>query len=156
MIVIADTSPLNYLRLIDAVQVLPTLYGSVVIPEEVRQELLHPDTPEIVRAWAAKLPEWVIVQQPQSLLPLPLDAGEIAAISLAVETRADLILIDERRGRRAAQSQHLAVTGTLGILANAARIGLLDFAEALAHLERTSFRISPELVTALLDDQASE
>ena len=151
MIVVSDTSPLNYLRLIGVVEILPRLYGSVVIPDEVRQELLHPDTPEFVREWAAHLPEWIVVRQPLFLLPLPLDAGETAAISLAAELGADLILVDERRGRKAALAQRLAITGTLGVLANAAENDLLNFAEMIARLEQSNFRASEELVNSLLN-----
>ncbi len=79
MIVIADTGPLNSLVLVGAADVLPSLYGSVVIPEAVRKELLHPDTPEIVRAWAARLPGWITVSQPRSFLPLALGVGELTA-----------------------------------------------------------------------------
>ncbi len=150
MIVVADTGPLNYLLLIDAVEILPQLYRSVLIPEEVRSELLHPDTPEIVRAWASSLPEWITVRQPHRLLPLSLDPGETAAISLAVESHIGLILIDDRRGRKMAQAQHLAVTGTLGILATAAENDLLNFGEMIARLKQTNFHPPESLVASLL------
>ncbi|MDQ2800149.1 MAG: DUF3368 domain-containing protein [Armatimonadota bacterium] len=156
MIVVSDTGPLNYLLQIEAIEILPALYGSVILPEIVRQELLHPNAPEIVRTWAGQLPDWVVVRQPQSFLPLLLDEGERAAISLAVEIQAELILVDERRGRQAAEAQALAVTGTLGILANAARNGLLNFAEAIARLNQTSFYIAPELLAKLLHPEAAE
>lgn len=156
MIVISDTGPLNYLTLMGAVDILSSLYGSVVIPEAVRQELLHPDTPEIVRTWAAHLSAWVIVRQPRSFLPLSLDIGELTAISLAVEIGADLVLMDERRGRRATQAQGLDVIGTLGTLATASRAGLLDFDEAVIRLGQTNFHITQELIQAARERGPSE
>lgn len=156
MIVISDTGPLNYLVLMGAVDILPSLYGSVVIPEAVQRELLHPDTPEIVRQWAAHLPEWVTVREPRSLLPLALDIGELAALSLAVEVSADLVLMDDRRGQRAIQAHALSVIGTLGIPATASRAGLLDFEDALERLSRTNCRVTPELIEAVRERGPSE
>jgi predicted nucleic acid-binding protein len=51
MIVVADTSPINYLLLIKEIDILPKMYGKVVIPRAVNEELLRPVAPEIVRAW---------------------------------------------------------------------------------------------------------
>lgn len=156
MIVVSDTGPLNYLLRLDAIEVLPQLYGSVVIPEIVRQEMLHPNAPIVVRAWAASLPEWVILRQPQTFLSITLDAGELAAISLAAELHADLILMDDLRGRQAADAQNLKIVGTLGILDNAARNGLLDFTNAIARLRQAGFHVSEAVIQNLLNAQASE
>ena len=155
MIVISDTGPLNYLLLLEVVEVLPRLHGTVTIPEAVRQEMLHSGAPEVVRVWASRLPPWVIVRQPQFLLPLPLDPGERAALSLAVEFQADLVLMDERRGRQEARALVLETIGTLGILANAAGAGLLDLADTLAKLQQTGFYVSEALIKKLLAAQAS-
>lgn len=156
MIVVSDTGPLNYLIRLDVITVLPKLYGSVVIPEMVRQEMSHAGSPAPVRAWAAQLPDWVSVGQTQSLLPLTLDAGELAAISLAVAIGADLILMDDLHGRRAAASQNLKTTGTLGILAEAAAAGMLDLADALTRLQQMGFYVSETLVRTLLSSQTTE
>jgi len=59
MIVVADTSPINYLVLIREIEILPRLYGKVVIPQTVREELLRPIAPEIVRTWTAQAPAWL-------------------------------------------------------------------------------------------------
>jgi predicted nucleic acid-binding protein len=64
MIVIADASPLNYLVLINEVHILPKLYGRVLIPPGVWAELQQERTPEPVRQWAAKPPEWLEVRTP--------------------------------------------------------------------------------------------
>ena len=62
-VVVADTSPLNYLTLIGLIDVLPRLYGRVVIRQEVLSELTDPDTPRQVLEWARHLPDWSDVRQ---------------------------------------------------------------------------------------------
>lgn len=69
-----------------------------------------------------------------------LGAGEQAAITLALSLQADPILIDERKGTSAAIAKGFEVTGTLGILRQAARGGLIDIADTIMKLKRTNFR----------------
>ena len=101
MIVVADTGPLNYLVLIEAVNVLQPLYTHVVVPEAVAEELRSTGAPPVVRTWIAQPPDWLEVRPDPP--PDPglrfLDPGESAAQSLAELLRADGILIDERDGR---------------------------------------------------------
>jgi predicted nucleic acid-binding protein len=115
VIVVADTSPLNYLILIEHDSVLPKLYGRVIVPPEVLQELSHPDAPNAVRSWLKNTPTWLEVKAP-SAPPDPalglLDPGERQAIQLAEEQRADLLLIDERKGSEEAKRRGLTTTGT--------------------------------------------
>ena len=62
MIVVSDTSPLNYLILIDYQDVLPTLFGQIVIPQAVLNELQHAKTPEKIKNWIATKPTWLEVR----------------------------------------------------------------------------------------------
>lgn len=55
--VVSDTSPLNYLILIEQINLLPQLYGRVLIPGSVSEELNAPETPDLVRTWATNLPD---------------------------------------------------------------------------------------------------
>jgi predicted nucleic acid-binding protein len=90
MIVVSDTTPLNYLILLDAAHVLPALFGRVHAPSAVIRELAHPRSPELVRRWTDSLPEWLTVQQPTRIDPaLRLGPGEAAAIALAEELKAE-------------------------------------------------------------------
>lgn len=81
-----------------------------------------------------------------------LGAGERAAITLAVELHADLLLMDDRRGVIAALERGLNVAGTMGLLARAAKHGILDLAEAFEKLKRTNFRYRQEIMDALLSE----
>lgn len=155
MIVVSDTSPINYLILIDVIDLLPQLYGRVLVPTHVCQELLDPVGPPRVREWAAAPPNWLEVR-PVSM-PLPeaalaaLDRGEQEAISLAAELQLPL-LIDDRRGRGVAQAHGLRVVGTLGILGAAAQRGLVDLRATVEQLtQQTNFRIAPELLQSFLE-----
>jgi predicted nucleic acid-binding protein len=79
-----------------------------------------------------------------------IDAGEKAAIQLAAFLNADLLLMDDRKGVRAAEKIGLVVTGTLGILDLSAEGGRVDFALAVERLRQTNFRIPEALLDVLL------
>jgi predicted nucleic acid-binding protein len=83
-----------------------------------------------------------------------LDVGERDAILLALEIKADLVLMDEREGVEEATRLGLTVTGTLGVLDRAAEKGLLDLPDVLSRLRVTNFRVSPTLLDRLLADDA--
>lgn len=149
MIVVADTSPLNYLLQIGCEAVLPSLYQRVLIPRSVLEELAHPDAPNVVSGWLKSMPGWIEVRQtvgsPDAALA-DLDPGERQAIQLAQEEQADVLLIDERRGRLEAKRRGLATTGTLGVLLAAAQKGLIDAVEAYRRLATdTNFRCTPQV-----------
>jgi len=151
-VVVSDTSPLHYLILCSAEKILPQLFGQVMIPPTVFHELQQANTPPSVRQWAATLPDWVIVQSPKALnLQLKVDAGELEAICLAQEIQADAILMDDRAGRTVAIHCGLAVVGTIGLLEQAARRGLIELPPALARLRQTNARMNPALIQAALD-----
>jgi hypothetical protein len=148
MIVVADTTPIRHLVAIHRIELIPLLYGELLIAEAVMQELLAESTPPAVKAWMQKGADWLLVAAPsksQALEPdlLEPDPGEIDAIRLAEERNADLILIDDRMGREAAMRRGLRVAGTVGILEEADRLGLIpDFERALAGLEESRFYLS--------------
>jgi predicted nucleic acid-binding protein len=62
VIVVADTSPLNYLVQLGEADILAELFGYVVVPEAVRDELRSPHAPMAVRSWMESLPDWVRIQ----------------------------------------------------------------------------------------------
>src|SRR6266542_3871461 len=122
MTAVADTTPLNYLILIGASEVLPALFQRVVIPQAVLSELNHLRSPEAVRAWASKPPGWLEVETVAVVLDAnlaKLDAGEREAILLADQVGADVLLVDERAAYRVASQRGLGTMGTLGVLETA-------------------------------------
>ena len=154
LLVVADTSPLNYLVLIGQVEILPALFERVFVPQLVRNELADNEAPESVRRWIATPPSWleIVPADHENSDPelLRLDDGERAAILLAIRIEADLLLIDDRDGVNVARSRGFAVTGTLGILDLAATRGLIQLKEAIERLKQTSFRYPPKVLDALL------
>jgi predicted nucleic acid-binding protein len=157
MIVVSDTTPINYLVLIEQAEALHLLYGRVIIPQAVFDELQRERTPLEVKEWLAHRPAWLEVQQASVLVDAALehlDDGEREAIILAEEARTDAIIMDERAGVREALRRNLRVIGTLGVLDEAAERGLLNLPEALERLERTCFRAPPTLLRALLESDA--
>jgi len=152
-IVVADTGPLRYLVLIDAVDLLPRMFGRVLIPEAVRFELNRTRTPVAVREWLSASPAWLEPHPTPPLAALSLRGlgdGERAAIALAQAVGASLILMDDRAGIAAARAQGFEAAGTLAVLVRGAQGGLIDLAAALASLKVTNFRYRPELLDALL------
>lgn len=155
MIVVADTSPINYLILIEEIDILTRMYGTVVIPHTVRNELLRPSAPEMVRNWIGQLPAWLEVRIPVNAPDTSLatlDPGECDAIMLVGELRADQLIVDDRQGRHEAEKRGIRVLGTLGVLREAAILDLLDLRAAVKRLQATSFYIAPEVLTRLLKD----
>ena len=138
MIVVSDTSPLNYLLLIGQEAALRALFGRVLIPPKVLAELADQRAPELVRIWASRPPAWVEVRAPASeARDRSLDQGEAEAIALALEVRADALLIDERDGRIAAERSGLIAIGLVAVLEIAAASGLVDLRDAIAKLQTT-------------------
>jgi predicted nucleic acid-binding protein len=154
-VVVSDTSPLNYLILCGAIDVLPRLFPRVVVPPAVLTELRSPDAPPVVWAWTDALPSWVEVQRPTHHDPsLTLHPGESEAICVALEIHANILLIDDRAARAAATERGLTVVETLGILERAAAMNLLDLPKVLNALGQTTFKIAPSLVAALRERDA--
>lgn len=148
MTVVSNTSPPNYLVLIEHQDILPALLERVLVPEAVWQELRSPAAPSLVKSWLDTQPGWLERRAVSRIPPElePLDAGEREAIALALAEAGNLVLLDERKGRRAARALGLAVAGTVGILQLAARRGLVELASAFKRLERTNFRATPRLL----------
>jgi predicted nucleic acid-binding protein len=155
-VVVADSSPLNYLTLIGSIEVLRRLYGSIIVPRQVIAELTDLAAPSEVREWALDPPRWVDVRvalaSDSSLLHL--DPGERAALVLAQSESDALLLIDDAAGRLEASRRGIAHTGTLGVLRAASVKNLVDLPTALSRLLKTNFRVPPELVSEMIAEDA--
>lgn len=150
MIVVADSSPLHYLILVEQAELLRHLYGEVLIPDSVAAELLAGASPPAVTEWVSTPPPWLRVVEVAAgeiaSVSVELDLGERAAIALAERIRAELLLIDETAGRTEARRRSLRVTGTLGVLRTAAEAGLIDVRDVLDRLKATNFYVEDSLL----------
>lgn len=156
MIVVSDTSPILNLARIGRLGLLPSLYHRVLIPTAVYEELTAAknDLPSAVDlGWEP----WLIVATANDRkrvqeLREDLDPGEAEAIVLAIERGADLLLVDERRGRRTAIAAGLRVTGLLGVVAGAKRAGLIDLGKPVLDelIQIARFWIGPDLYAEVL------
>lgn len=156
-LVIADTSPVNYLILIGQIDVLPVLFDHVILPAAVRDELNAPKAPAAVQRWIAASPAWILVRTATGPISDPaireLDCGESDALTLAIELHADLLLVDDREAVAVARDKGLRVAGTLTVLAMAAQKGLLNLRDAVDRLKLTSFHYRQEFIDRFLADQ---
>lgn len=153
LLVVADTGPLRYLVLIGQIDLLPLLFQKIVIPTPIYAELCHQSAPDLVRQWAIALPVWMeVIPATSTTDPVirALDEGEKAAIELGLALRADLILIDDRRGRIVARQKGFDTTGTLGVLTRAAQMGFVDLADAIAKLKGTNFHYRQQFLDDIL------
>ena len=156
MIVVSDTSALTNLAAIGRFELLRAVFGEVHIPRAVWDELnadgkRWPGAEEVDRA------AWVHRHDVKNLalvrsLARELDDGEAEGIALAVELDADLVLIDERDGRRAAQQMGLKVAGIVAVLVSAKKSGLIDSLhhDLTALIEIAGFRVGKDVIQAAL------
>jgi predicted nucleic acid-binding protein len=156
VLVVADSSPLIFLGRLGLTHILPSLYGRIVVPTSVRDEVIAEEQ-ELPGAAALRSAEWAEFVQHDAADPLlallgaTLGPGERALISIATARRADLVLIDDRQARLAAERLGLQVKGTVGVLVQAnARGHLPKLAPALRLLLAAGARLSPALLEAAL------
>jgi predicted nucleic acid-binding protein len=142
--VIADTSCLIALSKIEAIELLKELYEEVYITKEIALE------------FGESLPEWVRIENVknkkyQQLLDLYLDLGEASAIALALEKVDVLLILDDLKGRKEAEKLGFRITGTLGVLFRAKKIGLItELKSYIEKLKAVGFRLSPKIEEDIL------
>ncbi len=157
MIVVADSSPIIYLSWIGRVELLRQLFSEVIVPPTVYHEVAvagenRPGSVEISSLDWIRTSTSVATKLPKSIAQ-ELDLGETEAIELAIEVKADYLLMDEQRGRKVAKDFGLTVVGVLGVLIRAKEKGFIDSVkEDLTKLTSdTNFYISNEMVQQILE-----
>ena len=148
MRVLVNTSPLIALDRIRRLDLLRQLYGQVIRPQAVLEELeagrAHWRATETL--WHA---EWIVTEPdpPEMVLRKDLGAGETAVLALAYKRGADLVILDDLHARLIAAELGLKITGTLGVLLAAHHCGLeTDLSHALADLRAAGFHVSEKLL----------
>lgn len=157
MILVSDASSLGSLALIDYLWLLESIYGTVIISEIAASDLA---TAKSARVQAVLSSGWVHVQAPTGLAIAAamqssgkqLDLAETHAIALALQLKADELLMSERRGRQVAQDLELSVIGIFGVITLAKKRALIPSVRRLMDtlVEQAGFRISNRLYQKIL------
>ena len=154
--VISNTSPLVGLWTLGLLHLLRDLYTEVLIPEEVQDEFLA--TGELAREQALKNAPWIrsvtlIPALDDSVYPSVIHRGEAAVFDLAKERGARLVILDDMEARRYAERIGLPTKGTIGILLDAKRSGLIDTIKPLLEvLLENGVRLGASLVNEALQE----
>ena len=154
-IVIIDSSPLIGLAIVDGLQWLPAIFGTVYLPESVKWEVLpHKNAPgKTAIAHAIEIGWLTIWPEPiKPLLDIDLDAGETDCINVALgHPDKSLLIMDERAGRAVAKEKGLSLTGTAASIGLAKKQNLIPSAKAAFELLHNSdFRISDTVINLIL------
>ena len=144
-VVVANSTPLIGLSRIRRLHILEELFGKVIVPAAVFREV-SVVRGELPGAQEVRGAEWIETREVHSrtvveFLALTVDAGEAEAIALAKEIGADLLLIDDRRGRRTANGVGLSISGTPGVLLRYYQGDEKGFQVALGELVANGFRL---------------
>ncbi len=159
MIIVSDTSPITNLAAIGQLDLLRQLYSRVIIPEAVYNEMVNINK-IVPGAVEVQTLSWIQTQTVINSLQVTeiqennesIHLGEAEAIILSLEMKADLLLMDERRGRIVATNYGINITGLLGVLIQAKKQGLIPAIKPLIDQLTTqaNFRVNPQLYTVVL------
>lgn len=152
--VICNTSPIQYLHQLQLLRILPALAGRVIVPPAVIDELgegrnLGMNLPDLTRL------DWIEIRRPLSERATPLvtnlGPGETEVLMLALELDDAVVVLDDAFARRVAESLGLRRKGTLGLLLDAKRKGLIPAVIPLLNqLQELRFRLAPHTRLAIL------
>lgn len=153
---VADTSPVSNLIVIQQLDLLHSLFGNILVPERVFNEIKQLenfgiDTSRLINA------DWVLVKNLDDFsvyntLVEALDKGESEAIALSMNYPGCLLLIDEKKGRRMAESYNISCIGLVGVLLLAKKKGLIKSVKPLLDelIENANFFVSAKVYQSAL------
>lgn len=154
MIVVSDTSPISNLLQIGEIDLLRRIFHKIVVPTEVFAEICQIENHKeflLKQNWVETAA--ISDTKLKGILLNSLDGGEAEAIALAVELKADYILMDEIKGRQIAENYGIKVTGIIGVLIKAKEDGLI--AEVKPYLQKlvseAGFWLNPKLIVKILE-----
>jgi|Deesub1362A_J573_1020465.scaffolds.fasta_scaffold00005_68 predicted nucleic acid-binding protein len=155
--IVSNATSLIYLARVNKLDLLEQVFGGVVIPEEVKMEVVdrgkEREKQDAYLVEKAIKDGWIKVSNARQIeIPIPLGKGEEAAISLAKNLGIGGILIDESRGRTVAGIMGLKAKGTIFVLLKAVERGLMDFDDFLKTLEiliKEGFRLREEVYVSI-------
>lgn len=152
--IISNTTPILSLLKVDKLDVLQKMYGKIIVPSAVYQEIERGSNKPYYQD--IKWFDWIDIRQvthPDSLTYfVDLDVGEAEVLLLSKEINADLVIIDEIVGRRYAKQLNLKITGTLGVLLKAKKLGLIpSVKDLISEMQEKGSWFSTKLVSRLLE-----
>lgn len=161
MLVVSDTTPLIALMKASQLELLQKLFGTILIPQAVYNELtknvkFHEEAEAIENCdfiQTVVIPDKKMVDVLRRATGL--DLGESEGIVLAEINKADILLIDEWKGRQVAVAMGLPIMGSIGVLNEAHLSGLLssaDFRDSIEKMQNAGIRLSERLIKSILDD----
>jgi len=157
--IVSNSTPLINFSAIGRLDILEALFTTLTIPPAVEHEILERGaqypTVTIVRQAAFIVKQDIHNEMLRAALSLDLDPGEAEAITLALEHKADLLLLDEIAGRTIAESHQLAFTGSIGCLVEAKRVGIIPAIKPLLDAMRLEARfwVNPRLYARVLAEE---
>ena len=152
MIIVSDTSSISNLLQIGLADLLPTLYGEIIITPAVKRELYTlPDQEKQIEQL-----NWIKIKTPKNqqmvaTLLEELDLGEAESIALAIEEQAKYLIIDEYKGRKIADLYGISIVGVIGVLIQAKKRGLISSVKMnIEKLTEIGFRLDKQLIEKIL------
>ena len=144
---IVDTSALLYLHLAGALSLFEALFARTIVPEAVWAELRVGADAGIDVPKASSMPWAILLSAKSNQLPGDtehLGPGEVAVLSLGLELAGSIVVLDDSAARATARSLGLTMTGTLGILLEAKRSGLIAAVRPIMdQIQADGFRLDP-------------
>jgi predicted nucleic acid-binding protein len=151
--VVVNTTPLLALSEIGKLSLLKELYGEICIPEAVYEEIkTEPACTEVRDA-----SEWIHIvsvkdMSPKRMFQARLHAGEVEVLMYALESKADLVILDDKLARKTATYMGLTITGTVGLLIKAKETGYLNEVKpVMEKLIQNGLFVSPEVQKMVLE-----
>jgi len=157
-IIVADAGPLIGFARIGKLDIIRHLFNFVFIPQKVFDEItVAGEKPGAKAVSKAVTSGWIKIVKVQNnkltdKLSVLVDKGEAEAIQLSLERNADLLLIDDKKGRKVARKFGIKIIGTGGVLLKAKKIGLINQVSfAISDLANAGYRISTALCNKILE-----
>ena len=156
MTIVADASPLISLAYINQFHILTELFSELRIPRSVFDEITIDDKPFAVELGVLCQPYIVDASNQlavEAMIHSGLGRGEAEAITIALETNASTLLVDDLRARKAARTYNLHILGTAGLLLQAKRTNLVaEIRPLLEGLRRNGIRIGDKVYATVLKE----
>ena len=153
--VVLNTSPIIYLSSLSEINILEKLFGEVLIPEAVKQEVISGGEKSF--GFKEVNEQWIKIRKIKSesakkYLLTDLDEGEAEVIVLAEDEKADIIIMDDKLGRKVARLKGYNVMGTLRLLVIAKEKGIIpDVKSRIEKLKAAGFWLSEDITKVLLE-----